>query len=224
MPQKRSYKYMRDKEMPILQKDTPPKGTTFQLMVGVAEYDDLTFQATNPTYPGTVAETEIDSMPFMGIAAQAPMVGEEVQFGLEGGFTMGAWGDRDKTYVSNNVLAVDLDSYLYLADLYGGAFAAVDLSDKVRLYAGAGPLLMYGYYEYEIKRPGSSATNDKISDDEAALGLGLYTRAGVDFRIGKFTQLGFTARAIKADLDFGGDIDDVDVDGVQLMLTWGVWF
>lgn len=224
-PRKRSYEHLFGEDAPVEKNDAPPQGTSFQLWLGVADYDDLTFQQESQVNPGVVAETEIDTMPFMGIAGQFPFVGQDLQAGMEGGFTIGAWGDRDKVYFSNNVLAVKLDSFLMLTDIFIGAFGALEVDESVRFYAGAGPLVMLGYYEYETEDAESTkATYAHIEDDELALGVGLYARAGVEFRVGKRGLLGVGARAVEADLDFGGDTGDVDIDGVQFMVTYGIGF
>jgi opacity protein-like surface antigen len=120
---------------------------------------------------------------------------------------------------------VVVDNRLVLTDLFIGGFVSTDLSRKARIYAGAGPMLLVGYYKIENEEE-DTTTSTFIEEDEteSAVGAGLYARAGIEFRVSENTMLGLGIRAFRSDLDFEDTVGRVDVEGVQAMLTYTMRF
>jgi hypothetical protein len=63
-----------------------------------------------------------------------------------------------------------------------------------------------------------------VDETDTAFGAGGYVRGGIDFMLSTNSAIGLGVRAIKTKLDFEDVIGDVDVDGVQGMLTYTIRF
>jgi len=120
------------------------------------------------------------------------------------------------------------DDYRFLVERYQGAvfaYLATRLGDWGRIYAGAGPVLMYGVMDMDNEDIDTNAgTVTEYDDRDYALGLGVYARAGIEFTLNYRNTIGLGVRGVKADLDFNDTVGEVDIQGVQAMLTYGFRF
>jgi hypothetical protein len=181
--------------------------TALQGWIGAAFYDyELDGSATFASADESV------TAPCIGGGAQWKLGGERIDFGIEGmlGF---AWRGGSSAFVSSGggaAIAVDVDVYLF--ELFGGPFANVFLGDKVRVYGAAGPVLQWANYEQDSINPTGDGTGD-------GFGAGYYVRTGVEFDAGTNTMLGIGVRWTDSVIDLGGRLGDLDLQGVQVVLS-----
>ncbi len=211
----------------LLGLDEVPEGLTYQAWFGLTQLDgeDQDFERTSSFDPTVRAAPEFSNMPLIGIAVQQDVVGERIAAGAEGGVTLGWWFDRESARNNTGALLLEVDSELLMLEFFFGGFVSADLGDAARIYAGAGPLLYLGLYDTEIEEQ-DPAIGTVYEDDEtdAALGAGVYARAGFDFFFGDDSAMGIGVRQVIADLDFGSPSGEIDFNGVQVFLTWTLRF
>lgn len=203
------------------------EGYNIQAMFGVTKFDEdeLSYEKESSTDPTLDAESDLSTLPLIGAAGQMPLIGETIQGGLEGGFFFSWWRDEVRARSSGGTTIVVIDNSLILTEIFFGGYASADLGDKFRIYAGAGPLLMFGRYELETEDT-DEAVPVSVEEDEtaSAFGAGGYVRAGVDYMLTRNSSLGLGVRAIKTRLDFDDEIGKVDLEGIQGMLVYSVRF
>jgi|GEM_PF-5642621 len=211
----------------LLGLDAVPEGLSYQAWFGLTQLDeeDQDFERTSSFDPTVRAAPEFSTMPLLGIAVQQKVVGDRIAAGAEGGATLGWWFDRESARNNTGALLLEVDSELLMLEFFFGGFVSADLGDAARIYAGAGPLLYVGLYDTEIEEQ-DPAIGTIYEDDEtdAALGAGVYARAGFDFFFGSDSAMGIGVRQVVADLDFGSPSGEIDFDGVQVFLTWTLRF
>lgn len=190
--------------------DVEKKNYTIQALLGGVVYDDLVFE-TNDGDDGTY--TDMSTLPQLGGAWGTLPKGEKLQFGLEASFLLGFKFDDVTTYNGNNAVYVDVSSSLWLFDIAGGAYANLPLGNKLRLYAGAGPLMMIGIYNSD-----SSFGNIKVS--ETAYGFGAYARTGLELRVHNGGFLGAGVRGNWCNIDFSDVGGASEISGTAVFLTY----
>jgi hypothetical protein len=153
---------------------------------------------------------DVDSMPFIGGGAQYKLGGDRISFGLEGMFSFGGRANAAAVAVGGGgaVVAVDVD--LFVFDLYGGPFVSIPLGDKMRVYAATGPLLQWGDYDQH---------GNNLHASGSGFGSGWYARTGFEFDVGSHTYLGFGARWSDSNIDLSGTPHDLDLEGLEYMIT-----
>jgi hypothetical protein len=189
----------------------PQKPAGLQGMLGVGFYD-LELEPE-----GVSTEVDVDNPFLMGFSVQQLVTPQnrKLDFGLEGGATVGIHTQEVSGVAGGSGAVIVIDSEVVLSDLFGGGFVSLDIGRQARLYAGAGPLLQYGWANFD--QDDTSGTTDNDSSDSAA-GVGYYARTGFEFRIHDGT-MGVTVRWVDADLDFD-DLDDADLGGLQLFWSY----
>jgi hypothetical protein len=203
------------------------EGLTYQGMFGVTRYrdDELEFAHTNRFVPGTTARTEFPAIPLLGLSVQMPVIGEGLCAGGEGGFLIGWWYDSVAARNTAGTRLVDVAGRLFTVDLFLGGYLSADVGDKIRIYAGAGPMMLLGYYraDYRETDPATSTTYDGSSSD-AALGIGYYARAGLDLILDRSILWGVGVRQVRTELDFGNPMGEIDIDAIQFFMAWTIRF
>lgn len=188
--------------------------TSVQALLGASLYDDgLKFERPDPGDPNNKAVADLTQMPLLGVAGQYRLTGDRsLEAGLDGALIFNWWKDSATvTAVGGGAAVISVSTRLFMTDISFGGYAATVLNDWLRLYAGAGPLVIFA----------SGRFGDETgSDSEDGFGVGGYVRAGAEFRIDQGSFLGFGVRALTSDINFGGRIEDVDADGLQVMLTY----
>ena len=179
--------------------------TFVQGMVGAAQFseDDLTF-AEPVSIDGTTSDNDLAQMPYVGLAFQKPFRGDAItQIGLDGSIFLG-WRSRStRAVVGNGQIAVSIDSSLLLVDLSIGLFAKHSINQRWRLYAAAGPTIVFGDYsddtdEEILATAAVTSANRNISE----FGAGFYGRAGFDYQFSPNAYVGLCVRGIKTSLEF----------------------
>jgi hypothetical protein len=152
---------------------------------------------------------------FFGAAAQKPLYKNLLEYGLETGanFSM----ENDTNVVSYSVgssggtVKVEIDNTWFLLDYFGGGYVAANISKRLRLYAGAGPMLIYGSWEFEPDE------NDEGFDDdtESHLSAGIYARAALEVAVIEKMSFGAGVRAVASGLEFNDSHKDIKFEGPQ---------
>lgn len=186
-----------------------PGQPLMQGFIGVSEYSDVERSGGGtPDVDGD--DGDVGEMPVLGGGAQFKLGGERLDYGLEGLFSFGGRANAEAFVVGGGGAAVAIDVDLLIFDFYGGPFVSTFLGDKLRLYAGAGPILEWADYEQE---------NNLFHDHGSGFGYGWYARTGLEFVLPSRTLLGFGARWSDTEVDLDGGLGDLDVNGFQLLFT-----
>jgi hypothetical protein len=153
---------------------------------------------------------ELDELPLLGGGAQWKLGGERVAFGLEGLLSVAWRSDAEAFVVGTGGAAVAIDVDLFVVELFGGPFASALLGETVRVYGGAGPLLQWADYDQ---------SGAGLSDDGSGFGSGLYARTGLELVFPSRVLVGFGVRWSDTRVDLGGELDDLEMDGLQAVVT-----
>lgn len=190
----------------------PARGALITGMIGLSE-----LEVTGDLDPalGDVDEVDDESIPMIGALVQQPLAGRRLRLGLEGGFTLGWENDVQAVVVDSGSVLVAAENDFLLVDLFVGAFADLSLGERLRLYAGAGPLLQWASIDVEW----NDTLAGDVSVDESGFGGGYYARTGFEFALGSGLSLGLGVRYLDSSVDPGGDIDDVEFEEFQYVLT-----
>ena len=176
---------------------------------GITEFSDISVDSSGP---GSVDgdRGDLDELPLIGGGAQWKLSGERIDFGLEGLFSFAWSSDATAFVVGGGGAAVAVDVDLLLFEFYGGPFASMFLGEKVRAYGAAGPLFQWSNYDQ---------TGNGLADDGSGFGYGYYARTGLEFALASRTFLGLGVRWSESEVDLGGNLDDLQIDGLQWMIT-----
>jgi hypothetical protein len=160
-------------------------------------------------------------------------MGDRIQFGLEASFLTGFRVDKiNYIYLGGAGLKVDLSFRMWLFDLAGGAYVNLfpDKEHRMRIYAGAGPLLSYADYRIEKEfsdtdpgNPSPTETEDETLN-RSAFGAGVYARTGVEFRVHEKGLFGLGVRANWMNLDFTDINGRSDLTGLAAFITYTAGF
>jgi len=152
------------------------------------------------------------TFPTLGGGAQWKLAGESVDIGLEGLMGIGWRGNVEGFVAGGGGAAVAVSVDLFLLELYGGPFASVTLGDGMRLYAGAGPMMEWAFYDQSSVNPLASGSGD-------GFGVGWYARTGIEFNVSRGSMVGLGVRWSQVTMDMSGGLGDLEVDGFLVMLT-----
>jgi hypothetical protein len=190
------------------QLDWQPRQPLLQGFLGASFSEDVTVD----NGPGHIDgdEGDLDQLPMIGGGAQWKLGGQGIDWGLEGMLSFAWRANAEAFVIGGGGAAVAVDVNLLIFELYGGPFLSTFLGDKVRLYAAAGPLMQFADYDQ---------SGNGLSDDGSGFGTGLYARTGIEFALASQTLLGFGVRWSETSVDLGGNLGDLDIDGLQWMVT-----
>jgi len=150
-----------------------------------------------------------------GVAAQKPFYGKTTLAGIETGAFFN-WKSETRAYAASGggggTIAISADINQFLFDYFFGGYVSIQPLKWFRLYAGAGPLLIYGSREYEEMDPTTFQIETK---SDSGFSGGVYGRAGIDIIISENFILGANIRGIKTGLSFNDTVGNVDVEGWQ---------
>lgn len=201
--------------------DTWGENYNVQSLLGAVKFDNLKFNITDGETPH---EADLSLLPQLGGAWMTTPRGDRFQYGLETSFLIGFQADKLK-YLSagGSGLYIRLSTSLWLIDFSGGAYASLflDSGKKVRIYAGAGPLMMYA--DYRTEREYSDDSDDEINH-KSAFGIGAYGRTGIEFRIHEKGMVGMGVRGSWANADFSNAGGSSDLAGIAGFVTYAAGF
>lgn len=182
-------------------------------MLGLSELE-VTDMELDPAL-GSIDDTDDTSLPMIGAAVQMPLAGRRLRIGLEGGSTLGWDGDVEAIVIGSGGAIIAAENDFLLLDLFGGVFADLPLGERLRVYAGVGPLLQFGAVDAEWDDP----VLGDVSVHEDAFGKGYYARAGFEIALDYGTSVGLGLRFVDSEIDPSGDLDDVEFQEYQYVLT-----
>jgi hypothetical protein len=199
---------------------------TVQALLGAVKYEnlDIDIEGTNER-----ESADLSILPQLGGAWGTLPKGDRVQIGLETTFLIG-FRSKDVDYiVISSGLRARVSTDLWLVDFSGGPYVNIflDKGKKFRLYAGAGPLLMYADYDADDDRDIDAL--DDINEDtgdqsESAFGVGVYARTGFEFRVHERGTLGMGIRANYVELDLSSVGGSSDMTGFAGFVTYTAGF
>jgi opacity protein-like surface antigen len=151
-----------------------------------------------------------------GVAVQKSFYGEISKFGIETGALFN-WKSETRAYAASGgggggTIAISTDINQFIFDYFFGGYVSLQPINWFRLYAGIGPLLIYGSRETEEKNP---ATSQDETKSDSGFSAGVYARGGIDIIITENFILGAGIRGIKTGLSFNDTVGNVDVEGWQ---------
>ena len=192
--------------------------TVVQSLFGASMIGDDELTLEEERDEGTF-EADLSTQPLLGTAVQHDLVGlDEFQAGVEAGLLLSFQTDSASFISSGGATTVRVRFSMFVTDLFVGAFASTVFLDAVRVYAGAGPMMVLAWLDRD------EDSDDSDYDDydiDTSIGVGLYARAGIEIQILEGQFLGVGVRAIDTELDFDAD-SDVEVEGLQAMVTYTI--
>lgn len=168
------------------------------------------------------ADADNDDYKFsiFGAAGQRSVHKGPLEYGLEVGLLFSMDNDRRYTSVSSGsdggTVHVRFENKMLLIDYFGGGYVGYSFSKYLRLYAGAGPLIVYGRKEYE---PDDDDYDSDGSEVESKLSVGLYARTGVEFSITDNFMIGGGIRALTSGLEFKEPNGKIKYEGIQYVFN-----
>jgi hypothetical protein len=151
-------------------------------------------------------------LPVIGGGGQWKLSGDKVDFGLEAMISFAWQANATAVAVGGGGAAVAVDFGLFVVDLYGGPFLSMFLGDKARVYISAGPLFEFADYD-------QNSINGAIHGSASGFGFGGYARTGIEFFLSRGTMLGMGVRWSKSQVDLSNNLGDLDLEGIQAVIT-----
>lgn len=151
-----------------------------------------------------------------GADAQKPLDQGAFQYGLETGALFSLDSDVRRFSASSGSgggsVSVSVDVNAFMVDYFFGGYVALEAADRFRLYAGAGPLLIWAQRETEPREPIPEPFAD---ESDSGLGVGLYARVGLDILLTDRWGAHAGIRATRTTLELKDAYQDVDIQGWQ---------
>jgi hypothetical protein len=181
-----------------------------QGLFGVRQFSDFNF--TIQSEDGTeVTETGFSTIPEFGGSWFTKPKGDTVQVGLECNLLFGLKADNVSAATLNNTLLVRVESFMWMADLSAGPYLNLNLSERARIYASGGPLLMYIHYSADqYEEDEASIDPIESSESETSFSVGAYARTGLEFRVHNNGYVGFGVRGAWSDVNFSETVSGPD--------------
>lgn len=181
-----------------------------QGFIGVGYPQSVTLEGGGD--PVEIDDSQLDNLPVIGGGAQLKLAGEAIDFGVEAMMSFAFRSDLQAFAVGGGGAVVALDVDVLVLDFFGGPFVSKLLGDRIRVYAGAGPIVQY----LEYSQRDDAGTMDV---DTSGFGAGFYTRGGIEFLLPGGTLVGFGVRYSESDVDLGSGFNDFELSGMQALIT-----
>ena len=172
---------------------------------------------------------DIDKMIYGGGAVHLSHMDGAFQYGVETGGLVSFHADTSSFVKVDDgaTVAVKVESSLWLVDVSLGGFVSYSVGEHFRLYASAGPSVIYGSLSIdddEIEPTpydnGANTITFSPNSRESDFQIGLYARAGFEFILTNGITFGASVRQVDSELDFG-DSGEIDLNHPQYFLTVG---
>ncbi len=197
--------------------DTWDHNYTVQALLGAVQFEDLKFDDSSGN--GDTTEIDMSLLPQLGAAWGTVPKGDRFQYGLECSFLLGFRFDKvNFASAGGSGLYVSISTSMWMFDLAGGPYASVflDKNRKVRLYAAGGPLMVYADYRSDREEDDGGT----YENHESAFGLGLYARAGFEFRLYEQGMLGLGVRGSWSNVDLSDVGGSSDLTGAAAFISF----
>ena len=193
-------------------------------LLGAIQYDDFKMKPKDAA-AGESAEVDLALLPQIGGTWTTLPKGERFQYGLETTFLLGFRVDDIKYYATTGGggTKVNLSTSMWMVDFSGGAYASLFLtkSEKVRIYAGGGPLMVFASYRTEREYDNGDEDEDHT---ESAFGLGVYARTGAEVRVHEKGMIGLGVRGNWATVDFSDVGGSSELSGLGFYASYTAGF
>ena len=173
---------------------------------------------------------ELDTLPYFGGAAQIVMRSGRFGYGWEaGGFI--SWKNDNFAYSAQSgpggaTLTVNFDNEFWAFETFMGCYAEIKPVESIRLYLGAGPLILFGRADREnlSNPPSTPETLGSIiviegNNSDTDISAGYYARFGTEIRVYDNFWVGLNVRYMDAQLDLSQSLGDFNVDGSLFLLS-----
>jgi hypothetical protein len=187
----------------------PTGAPLMQGFLGVSSFDDV---SSDGSIHVDGDEGDLDELPLIGGGAQWKMGGERADFGLEGMLSFSGRANAEAFVIGGSGAAIAIEADLLILELYGGPFASLPLlENRMRVYGAVGPVFQFADY---------AQTGGGLAEDGSGFGYGWYSRAGAEFALPGHSWIGLAVRWSDTSVDIGGPIGDLDIDGLQAVVTF----
>jgi hypothetical protein len=186
----------------------PSGALLLQGFFGVTSFDQVQTQDGSTSVDGD--DGDLDQLPLLGGGGQWKIGGERIDAGIEGMFTFAGRANATAFATGSNGAVLVVDADIMLFELYAGPFVNVFLGDKWRVYAAAGPLWQWANYDQN---------DGQVHDTGTGYGFGTYARTGIETMLPSHAWVGFGVRWSKSEVDLGDTFGQLEVEGVQFMIT-----
>ena len=143
---------------------------------------------------------------------------DTIRSGIEYGVLV-SFGSDDRDVAGSSgsgVIVVNVDSSLWLTDVFAGLFIQKQFDGGPSLYVGGGPLLMIGGISGDfVERDVEDRSGLDLDESDTAFGAGGYVRAGIEFPWKTGGTFGLGVRAFTSTIDFEDTLGEVDLQGLQ---------
>ena len=151
-----------------------------------------------------------------GLDVQKSYTDKSFMYGLEGGGLLSLDSSLRSFRVSSGggggSTSISIDIKSFLIDVFFGGYVGYQPAKWLRLWVGAGPLLIWGSRETD---PVAAPADETTSTSESEFGAGVYARAGIDIFFTDTVGLNLGARVTETTLRFENQVGKVDVEGYQ---------
>ena len=202
-----------------------PRLSYIQGLIGAADFDKdrMTFAEPATNDSEAFSTDDLSTMPYLGIAGQFALGEAASHIGIDTSLLFGWRSDDTKVYAGDGKARIKIDSDLWLIDVAIGLYAQTMMGDRWRLYAAAGPMMLFGEYSDDKKQDEPTVdplveTDGSSSDSE--FGVGGYARLGLEYRLYNDAFMGIAVRGITTNLEFDRAIEDGGLAGVQGFVTF----
>lgn len=203
------------------------------LSMGIAFSKEKKESLTGHVFYGTMSISDNDpdsgegdfDLAIFGADAQKPIGGGTFKYGFETGMIFSLDSDVRMFSASSGSeggsAAVSVDVYSLLIDYFAGGFLSFEPANWLRLYVGAGPLIVWAKWESE---PKPSTAREINSQSESGFGVGVYARTGLDLFVTEKIGLAIGARVNETTLSLKYEPGGIDVEGWQYYFAMAVRF
>lgn len=194
---------------------SPPERAVEGSVQGLAGFFEVDGASLEFLGPGAIGVDDgPNTLPTLGVVFQLPGPGgEHVRAGLEAGGTVSWESDRGLVAAGAGGAPVVSDNDLLLVDVFAGPYGDLRLG-RWRVYGGGGPLLQFASVDFRY----DDALGQQVEVGGDGFGRGWYARAGIERWFGT-SLIGFGMRWVEADVFPGGGVGELDLDGVQFLIT-----
>ncbi|MBI5894916.1 MAG: hypothetical protein HZB24_02520 [Desulfobacterales bacterium] len=183
-------------------------------------YGELTIANDDPTVEGGDYRLDI-----FGADVQKALGPGALLYGFETGMFFSIDSEVRSFHASSGggggvaAVAVDVESLLF--DYFLGGFVGIKPAKWLRLYAGAGPLLIYAQRDTE---PQVTPYGEITDESDSGFGAGVYARAGIDLFFTRNFGISGGARINQTTVTLDNTEDEVDVEGWQYYVGAAFYF
>ena len=192
---------------------TPKSTARVTGIIGVTEITSKGLNLSNSV--GEATEEDDSTLPLIAAQVQVPVRNARLEWGYEGGFSLGWKSERNAYVIDTGTVLISADNQAFLFDISGGLYLARMFGGRVRLYGGAGPLMQFGSVDLDLDQ----AINGDDSLDGSGVGLGYYVRTGFDVQTSPGTLVGLSLRWVDSEVDLGGKLGTLENEALQIGLA-----